>query len=36
MDNDLDWNVQEEAAEDNESGDDEESINCAASRNDLK
>jgi hypothetical protein len=32
MDNDLDWNVQEEAAEDNESGDDE----VCASRNDVR
>ncbi len=38
MDNDQDWKIQEEAAEDNESDDEEseENIYCAASRNDVR
>ncbi len=39
IDNDQDWNIQEEATKDNESGDDEESeesIYCAALHNDVR
>ena len=36
MDNDQDWNIQEEAAESGDDEESEESIYCAASRNDVR